>query len=75
MMKVIQIELIDPKARILLDDLVRQKIIRIQEDETPQDQFLSLLSRLRSKDLDAPSLEDITKEVEIVRTKRLSNNG
>lgn len=39
------------------------------------DQLTTLLKKLRSKEEEAPSLEEITKEVEIVRSKRKEENS
>ena len=74
-MTVIKIELIDPNARILLEDLAKLNLIRIQEVETPQQRFAALLTRLRSNEAEVPTLEEIAKEVEIVRTERQVSNG
>jgi hypothetical protein len=74
-MTVIRIELIDPRAKILLEDLAKLNLIRIQEVETSKQRFSALLSRLRSKEDEAPGLEEITKEVESVRTERKDRNG
>lgn len=74
-MIVIKIELIDPRAKILLEDLAKLNLIKIQEVETSKQRFSALLSRLRSKEDEAPSLEEITKEVESVRVERKDSNG
>lgn len=69
-MTVLKIELIDPRAKMLLEDLAKLHLIRIQEVETTKERFSALLSRLRSKEDEAPSLEEITEEVESVRSER-----
>lgn len=74
-MTVIKIELIDPRAKILLEDLAKLDLIRIQEPESPQKRFSALLNRLRSQEEEAPDLEEITKEVEAVRAARKRENG
>jgi hypothetical protein len=74
-MTVIKIELIDPRAKILLEDLAKLNLIKIQEVETSKELFSALLSKLRSKEEEAPSLEEITKEVESVRAERKGSNG
>ncbi len=68
-----QIELIDPRAKALLEDLEKMELIKISginEDENLE----SLLIRLRSKK-DIPDLDSITEEVETVRQKRAGENG
>lgn len=74
-MTVIKIELIDPRAKILIEDLAKLNLIRIQEVETSKQRFSALLSKLRSKEDGAPSLEEITREVESVRAERNDSNG
>lgn len=67
-MGAIRIELLDPKAMKLLKDLAELKLISI--NKTDPSSFSNLLKTLRSKAKTAPSLEEITKEVEAVRAKR-----
>lgn len=66
-MTIFQIELIDPKARRLLEDLADLNLIKIQEIGNPKDRFFELIKKLRSND-NPPTLEEITKEVEKVRS-------
>ena len=64
-----QVALLNPKAGKLLRDLADLNLISIEETAT--DGFLNVVSRLRTKASAAPpTLEEITKEVEEVRTKR-----
>jgi len=64
-----QIDILNPKALQLLKDLAELKLIAFKP--TPEDNFLEAVNDLRRKAAAAPpSLEDITKEVEIVRSKR-----
>jgi uncharacterized radical SAM superfamily protein len=68
-MNIIQVELLNPKARILLKDLADLNLIAIKNigDES----FLKVVMKLRKKaEKNPPSLEEITKEVELVRAKR-----
>lgn len=68
-MNTIQVELLNPKARILLKDLADLNLIAIKNigDES----FLKVVMKLRKKaEKNPPSLEEITKEVELVRAKR-----
>lgn len=74
-MTVIKIELLDPRVKALLEDLAKMNLIKIREEEVPQKRFSALLSKLRSKEQEAPGLEEITKEVELVRSKRKKSNG
>ncbi|KAA9352784.1 MULTISPECIES: hypothetical protein [Larkinella] len=64
-----QIDILNPKATKLLQDLADLDLIAIRQ--TTEDGFLKVVNRLRAKAADnPPSLEDITKEVELVRSKR-----
>lgn len=74
-MTVLKIELIDPRVKTLLEDLAKLNLIKIQADETAAQRFSALLSRLRSKVEEELSLEDITQEVESVRSARHAKNG
>lgn len=68
-MQVFQVSIINPKAAKLLQDLADFNLISIKQ--TNEDNFLKVVNRLRSKASDnPPSLEEITKEVEAVRSKR-----
>jgi hypothetical protein len=68
-MNTIQIDIINPKAKKLLQDLADLKLIAIRNNS--DDSFLSLLNSFREKTKhNSPTLAEITKEVEIVRTKR-----
>lgn len=68
-MKTYQIDILNPKAARLLQDLAELNLISIKE--TKKEDFLEIVSKLRRKaSSNVPSLEDITKEVEYVRTKR-----
>lgn len=67
-MDTLSIEILNPKARKLLQDLADLKLIAIKEDS--KDGFVEILAKLRSKSEEAPSLEEITAEVELVRAKR-----
>ncbi|MGM9509717.1 hypothetical protein ACS5NO_18425 [Larkinella sp. GY13] len=64
-----QIDILNPKATKLLQDLADLDLIAIRQ--TTEDGFQKVVNRLRAKAADnPPSLEDITKEVESVRSKR-----
>ncbi len=66
-METIRIKILNPKAEKLLKDLADMDLIEITN---PEKEFLELLERIRSRSDEPPSLEEITKEVEIVRKAR-----
>ncbi|MBI4648887.1 MAG: hypothetical protein HY738_20435 [Bacteroidia bacterium] len=68
-MESLRIEIINPKAKILLKDLADMEIIRIKKDKI-KSEFIELLNRLRRNSDNAPTLDEITKEVESVRKAR-----
>jgi len=69
-MKTYQIQVLEPRARKLLEELANLKLIKIEEMDEPKEQFRKLVGKIRSKSNKKPSLADITKEVETVRKKR-----
>lgn len=72
-MKSYQIDILNPKAARLLQDLADLKLISIKESK--KQDFLSIISKFRKKaSTNVPSLEDITKEVETVRAARYAKN-
>lgn len=72
-MQTFQVNILNPKAVKLLQDLADLNLIAIKEQ--PQDNFQAVIHRLRKKASSAtPSMEDITKEVESVRAKRHAKN-
>ena len=68
-METIIIDILNPKAKSLLQDLADLKLIRIQKDKV-RNEFKELLDKLRMKSAESPSLDEITKEVELVRKAR-----
>lgn len=68
-METVRIDILNPKAKALLKDLASLDLIRIRKVQTEM-AFIDLLKKFRSKSDEAPSLEDITKEVEAVRNAR-----
>ncbi len=68
-METLKIDIINPKAKSILQDLADLKLIRIQKHQTGTD-FRQLLEKLRMNSSDAPAFEEITKEVEAVRSSR-----
>lgn len=68
-METIRIEILNPKAKALLKELANLDLIRIRK-ENSENAFSEVLKKFRSKSDEAPSLEEITKEVEAVRKAR-----
>ncbi len=66
----LQIDIIEPKAAKLLEDLAAMNLISIQS--TNQDRLKNLLNKLRVHSDDI-SMEEITNEVETVRAERYAN--
>ena len=67
-----RIEILNPKATKLLKDLAALNLIAIQDTST--NGFSDILKKLRTKAKSAPSLKEITSEVELVRSKRYAKN-
>ncbi|HEY1870752.1 MAG TPA: hypothetical protein VGG71_06815 [Chitinophagaceae bacterium] len=66
----LQVDILNPKAGKLLRDLADLKLISIKKVDG-DDNFLKIVKKIRNKaKANPPSLQDITKEVEIVRAKR-----
>ena len=66
----IQIDILNPKAGKLLKKLADLKLIAIRKTNS-NDDFLKIVRRIRNKaKSDATSFEQITKEVESVRSRR-----
>lgn len=68
-MESLKIEILNPKAKQLLNNLVDLDLIRIKKEKDDYG-FLELLSKLRKNSNDAPTLEEISEEVELVRKLR-----
>jgi len=68
-MNTVQVDILNPKAGKLLQDLADMKLISIKD--VANDSFLKVVKQLRKKaKKNPPSLDEITKEVELVRAKR-----
>lgn len=67
-MDLLRIEILNPKASQLLNDLADLKLIAIKQEKTTD--FYKFFSKLRSKSKEKMTLVDIAKEVDSVRTKR-----
>ena len=67
-----QVDILNPKADKLLQDLADLKLISISQ--ASKDPFLVVVNRLRKKAAaKLPTLQEITKEVETVRLKRYAS--
>jgi hypothetical protein len=66
-MNTIKINILNPKATKLIKNLADLQLIAIQKPT--KNSFSGVLKKLRAKAKSAPSFEEITKEVEMVRTK------
>jgi hypothetical protein len=72
-METLKIDIVNPKAKRIIKELADLNLISIH-DKNPLKSFESLLTRLRKK-TGKISLEEITKEVELVRAKRYGKKG
>jgi hypothetical protein len=72
-METIRIEILNKRAKKALNELADLNLIAIQ-DKNPLKAFQALLNKLRTKK-NPPSLQAITKEVELVRAKRHGKKG
>lgn len=67
-MDTITVDILNPKATKLLKSLVDLDLIAIRDKS--ESGFAKLLDKLRSKETPKPALDEITKEVELVRSRR-----
>ena len=67
-MESIRIDIINPKAKRIIKDLAALDLINIRSQD-PIKSFQSLLKKLR-KNSASISLQEITKEVELVRARK-----
>lgn len=69
-----QVDILNPKADKLLQQLAALKLIALSN--TSSDPFMTVVKRLRKKaGNNPPTLEEITKEVEAVRSKRYADKS
>ena len=68
-METIKIEIVNPKARSLIQNLADMDLIRIKKEKA-KSELVELLDSLRKHSENALSLEEITREVELVRKAR-----
>jgi len=69
----LEIEILHPEARKLLDNLANLNLIRITQSINLKQEFSQLLSRLRESSDTPLSLDEIQQEVEMVRNQRYAN--
>ena len=70
-MESLKVDIINPKAKSLLNSLADMNLIKISKEKSKnKDELKKILKKTRSKSDSAPSLDEITKEVETVRKAR-----
>lgn len=72
-METLRIDIVNPKAKRIIKNLADLNLINIR-DKNPMKAFEELLNKLRTKGKGI-SLDEITKEVELVRAKRYGKKG
>lgn len=68
-MESMRIEILNPKAKSLIKKLAEMDLIRIKKEKA-KPEFAELLERLRLNSSNLPSLEEISREVELIRNSR-----
>lgn len=71
-MDTIRIDILNPKAARILEDLADLNLIAIHD--TSKTGFASVLKKLRAKAKSAPTMDEITSEVELVRSRRYAKS-
>lgn len=74
-METLRIQIVNPKAKRLLKDLADLNLITIGKSLDLKVELKELLSKLRSNAASAPSIDEITFEVEKVRALRYANKA
>ena len=73
-MEALNVQIINPKAKLLLLNLAEMNLIRIET----KSMLSELLAKLRRNEAEIPAFEEITKEVELVRQQlydaKIQNN-
>jgi len=69
-METLQIEILNPKVRGILQELAELNLIKIQSTPSPKERFDDLLQKIRSIDPEGVSEDEITYETEAVRSRR-----
>jgi len=67
-METLRVDILNPKAKRLLLDLMDLNLIRISDSDFPRKPFLDLLAQMRKDN--APTLDEIQQEVKAVRKQR-----
>jgi predicted RecB family endonuclease len=70
-METIQVDILNPKAKKLINDLADLNLIAIQH--SPAQKFSDVLKKLRSRVDTPPDPEEIAQEVEAVRSERYNH--
>jgi hypothetical protein len=70
-METLNIDVINPKAKALLFNMVELNLINIK----PKSLLKRRLAFLRRNEQEVPSMEEITREVEFVRQRRYEQNN
>ena len=65
-----QIQILNPKARGILEELAKLDLIRISDQGTKSMDFQNLVDRLRSKSKNKVSSKELDSEIEAIRTSR-----
>ena len=65
-MEALNVQIINPKAKSLLLNLEEMNLIRLEV----KPMLSEMLARLRRNEVEVPTLEEITEEVELVRQKQ-----
>jgi hypothetical protein len=74
-MKTYQLEVVEPSAVPMLEDMERRKLIKLLPDDALED-LQALVERVRSRVIgQPPSLDEITEEVEAVRSLRFAREN
>ena len=66
--EIVSIEIINPEVKNLLESLASLKYIKIRDDGSKE--LKKILDKIRNNSQEEISMEEITKEVEIVRKAR-----
>lgn len=69
-MESFEIDILNPKAKKLLEDLADLKLISIRPGRKTGEDFQRFLDRIRSKSDNPPTDEEIVNEVKAVRAAR-----
>ncbi len=67
-MESLRVDIIDPKARKLLEHLAEMELIKIKSQDDLKREFFKLVQSLRAKKSPL-SMEEITKEVKAIRKR------